>query len=727
MTTPPNLREQVQAILNALSEFELQQWLESLQSNPTQINLGNAKGFQVVVKGGTAYIGDWNIGADLLKTVLRELLSDRRAAELTGIPHNIPRSGAVNFVGRKNDLERLHTQLQQSDRLAVTSVQGMGGIGKTELAVQYALSHYQKQTYPGGVCWLQARDLDLGSQITRFALTQLGLTIPDDLELADQVAFCWRRWPTGDALVVLDDVTDYQAIGPYLPPVEPRFKVLMTTRLQLGASVKQVAIEVLEEDAALELLTSLIGAERVEQQLDAAKALCRWLGYLPLGLELVGRYLTRKEDLSLSQMQQRLEEQKLAARALSQVEAGMTATLGVAAAFELSWKELSEPAQRLGYMLSLFALEPIPWSLVEKCCAEQEPEELEETRDQGLVALSLLQRQGQGSYQLHQLIHEFFQAKLRQFPPADTLKQQFCRVMVEVAQQIPQSPTQAQIVAVTTAMPHVAEAALALPDCFSDEELWWPYAGLGRFYAGQGAYAQALPWYKQGLSMVQTRLGPEHPDVASSLHNLAWLYHDQGRYEAAEPLYQQALELNQRLLGLGHPDVATSLHNLAGLYQAQGRYEAAEPLLQQALELRQQLLGPEHPDVANSLHNLAVLYHDQGRYEAAEPLYQQALELIQRLLGAEHPAVASSLHNLAALYYDQGRYKAGEALYWQTIAIAEAQLGMNHPRTIALCEHLAALYCKQAEVSKACGLYDEAVRLLERAVELRLRFQARST
>ena len=93
----------------------------------------------------------------------------------------------------------------------------------------------------------------------------------------------------------------------------------------------------------------------------------------------------------------------------------------------------------------------------------------------------------------------------------------------------------------------------------------------------------------------------------------------------------------QELLGDRHPDVATSLNNLAALYRSQGRYAEAEPLYQQSLLLRQELLGDRHPSVATSLNNLALLYNSQGRYAEAEPLYQQALQILMSTLGENHP------------------------------------------------------------------------------------------
>ncbi|MDM9582171.1 tetratricopeptide repeat protein [Nostoc sp. GT001] len=622
----------------------------------------------------------------------------------------------MKFVGRDQELQELDKLLQENNQVAIAAILGMGGLGKTELALQYAMT--QRENYKGGLCWLQAKVEDFGVQVVRFARTQLDLKPPEEFDLPAQVQYCWRNWREGNVLLVVDDLTDYQQVKPYLQGASSRFKVLMTTRKKLGAAIKQLSLDVLQPDAALELLRSLLAETpgRIERELDVAKQLCAWLGYLPLGLELVGRYLARKQDLSISKMMGRLKEKEkpLEQPALVKPEADMTAQRGVQAAFELSWQELAEDDKQLGCVLSLFATAPIPWNLVEQCLPEQDEDELEEIRDDKLLNLHLLQRKGEGIYQLHPLLREFFQSKFTGLEQGEEFKRSFCQVMVTVAQEIPQTPTLEEINAVSLATPHTAEVANNLIQYVSDEDLIWPFLGLSRFYEGQGLYTQAEPWYQQCLSTVQNRLGDNHLHVASSLNNLALLYESQGKYNQAEPLYLQALELLKRLLGDNHPDVASSLNNLALLYNSQGKYDQAEPLFLQALELKQRLLGDNHPDVALSLNNLALLYDSQGRYDQAEPLFLQALELFKRLLGDNHPHVALSLNNLALLYESQEKYDQAEPLFLQALELFKRLLGDNHPHVALSLSSLAYLYNHQGKYDQAEPLYLQALELYKR-------------
>jgi tetratricopeptide (TPR) repeat protein len=107
--------------------------------------------------------------------------------------------------------------------------------------------------------------------------------------------------------------------------------------------------------------------------------------------------------------------------------------------------------------------------------------------------------------------------------------------------------------------------------------------------------------------------------------------------------YCDCSRFSEGQLGVDHPDVATSLNNLAALYHSQGRYEAAEPLYQQALSLRREILGDRHPSVANSLSNLAALYYNTQRYSEALLSIQLAIQIYEQTLGTDHPTTQNAL------------------------------------------------------------------------------------
>ncbi|MBS9387880.1 MAG: tetratricopeptide repeat protein [Dolichospermum sp. WA123] len=656
----------------------------------------------------------------------------------------MPNSNTQKFVGRENELVLIHQHLQTSNHAVISAVEGMGGIGKTELATQYSLLHLFLNSYPGGICWLSATNQNLGLQIIQFCRTHLGLNPPDDFDVLLQVKWCWQRWREGKVLLVIDDLQNYSAIQPYLPPQSSQFRVLITTRLKLDLS-GSLSLQILSLPEAMVLLSKLIGEDRLNQETALAEELCQRLGRLPLALQLVGRYVKYRQ-ISCAEMLRRLAAKGINHPAFN-IDAHdptwtLSITRGVQAAFELSWEVISYSAQELGCLLSLFALAPIPWLLIQSASREKNIEILENARIE-LERLHLLQSENIDHYQLHQLIHDFLQVKLEKLSTVTqkkitlanflfldigqlfsnlfnrqsvsiTLKRNFCQAIVDIAQEIPQQPIQKDIQRFKLDIPHLQEVADHLLDTVSDENLIWPFVGVGKFYEGQGLYNDAEPWRKKCVSLLKQRLGNDHPAVATSFNNLASLYNSQGKYKEAEPLYEQALALWQKLLGNDHPDVATSLNNLAGLYNSQGKYNQAEPLYQQALALRQKLLGDDHPDVATSLNNLAGLYNSQGKYSKAEPLYQQALALWQKLLGDDHPDVATSLNNLAGLYNSQGKYSKAEPLYQQALALWQKLLGDDHPDVATSLNNLAGLYNSQGKYSKAEPLYQQALALWQK-------------
>jgi hypothetical protein len=229
-------------------------------------------------------------------------------------------------------------------------------------------------------------------------------------------------------------------------------------------------------------------------------------------------------------MIQELEKQALNFSVLQNPPQGeMTAQRGVAAAFEWSWNELDERGRHLGCLLSLFALAPIPWNLVEKCLSKDEswekgiiqrwfptfsrlwlllmsPKKVdvldsrtwEDIREDTLLDLNLIQKTTQGTYELHQLVRRYFQDKLNAMKEVEQLKSQFCRVIVGAARKIPDNITVEQVKEVEIDIPHITEIADNLAEYLSDDDLITPFTRLGSFYQGQGLYPLAQPWLEKG-------------------------------------------------------------------------------------------------------------------------------------------------------------------------------------------------------------------------------------
>lgn len=120
-------------------------------------------------------------------------------------------------------------------------------------------------------------------------------------------------------------------------------------------------------------------------------------------------------------------------------------------------------------------------------------------------------------------------------------------------------------------------------------------------------------------------------------------------WQLITPMYEEMLQILEAELGPQHPDVATTLNNIVGLYRQMGDYEKALPFYQRALGIRGKVLGPQHPSVAQTLNNLAGLYYQTERYEEALPLLERSLKILERKLGSSHPNFKTTKQNIQAL------------------------------------------------------------------------------
>jgi Tfp pilus assembly protein PilF len=239
---------------------------------------------------------------------------------------------------------------------------------------------------------------------------------------------------------------------------------------------------------------------------------------------------------------------------------------------------------------------------------------------------------------------------------------------------------------------------------------------LGKTYQALGLYPEAEPHLRQALQTRRASLGPEHPDVAASLADLATLLQHRGDPAGAEPLSREALAIRRKALGDEHPDVAASLNSLAWVLQARGDLAGAEPLSREALAIRRKALAAEHPDVAMSMNELANIIEARGDLAGAEPLYREALAIRRKALGAEHPDVAASLNNLALLLQTRGDLAGAEPLYREALAIWRKALDAEHP-TVATCvNNMAALLLARGDLAGAEPLFQEALSSFRKAL-----------
>ena len=239
---------------------------------------------------------------------------------------------------------------------------------------------------------------------------------------------------------------------------------------------------------------------------------------------------------------------------------------------------------------------------------------------------------------------------------------------------------------------------------------------LGTTYGALGLYPEAESQLRAVLATRRRTLGPEHPDLAESLNNLASLLQDRGDLAGAEPLHREALAIWRKALGDGHPRVATSLNNLAGLLKSRDDLAGAEPLYRESLSIWRKAVGDEHPDVAASLNNLASLLTARGDLAGAEPLYREALAIWRKALGDEHPRVATSLNNLASLLQDRGDLVGPEPLYREALAIRRKVLGDEHPEVANVLNNLASLFHDRGDLAGAEPLYREALAIRRKAL-----------
>ncbi len=201
-------------------------------------------------------------------------------------------------------------------------------------------------------------------------------------------------------------------------------------------------------------------------------------------------------------------------------------------------------------------------------------------------------------------------------------------------------------------------------------------------------------------------------EAALLLHYAGVSYKEQTNYEHAEMLLQRALDIYEKVSGTEHLDTISSLDDLAVVYYKQGKYKQAEPLLQRALLIRERFLGSEHPDILSTLDNLTELYYKLGKYSSAIPLCQRALSIREsKQWFDENLETVNTLNSLAELYYATAEYEQAMSLFQRVLETREQIYGLEHPEVAQSLNNLGILH-------RILSKYEESEALFQRALTI---------
>jgi non-specific serine/threonine protein kinase/serine/threonine-protein kinase len=234
------------------------------------------------------------------------------------------------------------------------------------------------------------------------------------------------------------------------------------------------------------------------------------------------------------------------------------------------------------------------------------------------------------------------------------------------------------------------------------------------------AYLQAekldlsVPLFEQSLRLHRAKLGPDHPQTLANMNDLAVAYEKAGKLELAVPLHEESLRLHRAKLGPGHLDTLSCMNNLAVAYLKSGKLNLAVPLFEEALRHRAKL-EPDHPRTLHFTNNLGVAYVISGKPDLAVPLHEEVLRLQRAKLGPDHIDTLKSMHNLAAAYEKAGRSDLALPLFEEALRLRRTKLGPEHPETLRTMEALGRLLLGVKDFTRAEALLRECLALDEKA------------
>jgi len=606
-------------------------------------------------------------------------------------PFNVPFPRNPYFTGRKDIQIKLHDALKSDKDAAFgQAISGLGGIGKTQTAVEYA---YRYRYEYNAVFWMKADSRE--ALISDFVALAHVLDLPEkDAKEQDLIVAAVRRWLENNSgwLLVFDNADEPGLLEDYIP-INPKGHIILTSRAQIFSNLgimNPIKMDKMSPDECKMFLLKRIGRDNlhIEQiELDAIEQLGKELDYLPLALEQAGAYIHEKRvsfnDYLISYRKRGLELLEITKSNIYQKTVANTWSLN----FE-QVEQTSNAAIDLLYVSAFLNPYRIPLKLIVQGAnelgpvlsesladVESNPLALDEVLDP-LNKYSLISRDPiSPTYSIHRMV----QAVLKDRMDSDTQRKWAECTVKAVDKAFPEVEFKTWNIC-EAMIPH-AKTCLKLIEKsnFEFQEAARLLNKAGNYLKVRALYGEAELFLEQALGIKKKVLKEDNPDLAETFNDFAGLYQDQGKYEKAEEFYNTALNIKKNVLGEDHPDMAATLGNLGLLYQAQGKYEKAEEFYNTALNIEKKVLGEDHPGLATTLGNLGSLYQAQRKYEKAEEFYNTALNIEKKVFGEDHPGLATTLGNLGSLYQAQRKYSKAKPLFKQAVEIVETSFGKESP------------------------------------------------
>ena len=673
------------------------------------------------------------------------------------------------FTGRELALRRLEETLQAKPNtpIVIAAETGLGGVGKTQIALQYAYRSVdvRKKGYDL-IWWFHAKEAYSIMDDYESLANRLGVAITDEDRKQKRVIPIITnhlRAKNVKWLFIFDNAESQKTLKPYLPTLGG--DVIITSRNKDWTGIeKLLPVITFQPEESVRYLCKVVGRDDADFK-QRALILAEELGHLPLALVQAADYIVGTK-IPIEEYTQRFLKHRKELWSFSGPPRKDNYLLTVSITWDITMQKIEEEeksdtrfsqlpfscALSLMNLCAYLAPNDIPsyWLIKwitqshdEKCIQEYADVYIRETIRR-LSNYSMIDST-ETFVSIHKLVQVVIQDNASKAEREESIRQALRLAAGRFKSYEDEDPSTWSIG--MECFPHavsVTNHALKEKHFLDNENLKeilstkldseitdlervdlqkkifykskqgktvLLFEKMGTYALRQGYASQAKEYYTQALEISKAVFGAHHPSVADTLNNLGNAWSDLGKPKKAIEYYTQALEIYKAVFGAHHPSVADTLNNLGNAWSDLGEKKKAIECYTQALEIKKAFFGDSNPSVADTLNNLGVAWSELGEMKKAIEYHTQALEIKKAFFGAHHPSVGDTLNNLGLAYSDLGENKKAIEFYEQALEIKKASYGDNHPSVAETLNNLGVAWSHLGYKKEATQYYEQALEI----------------